>query len=414
MRVAYIAPYQGPALLRKRPIVRNLSLAGNVKVEVVSELLHRTGHEVEILSQGEVVEPRLALYRAYREPEPFHPDITVSYASALPIKFVNGFWSSWQTLDLFKKKHAERPFDVVIIYNLKQPQVLCATHAMSRLGLPVVVEYEDDAFVDLGGRAEQGFRSRLHLRSAKKVLDSASACLGVSPLLLSRMPDDIPKMLLRGVVDEAILKAADTPMASRKNWVVYSGTHYRGKGLEELIKAWKMAAPKDWELHIAGRGELTGVLEAMAAGDRRIVFHGLLNRQENARFLSSAKIGMNPHGLSQTPGNVFAFKIIEYLAAGVHCITTPMGALEPELEKGITYMADNSPETIAKTLTEVIASRGFERLAAQSAQDIYGPEAIARSLDRLLKEVMKNTDARRVPPLRVPRNGSIQVAPEGK
>ena len=113
-----------------------------------------------------------------------------------------------------------------------------------------------------------------------------------------------------------------------------------------------------------------------------------MDRKENARFLSEAQIGINPHELSDTPGNVFAFKIIEYLAAGAHVITTPMGTLEPEFERGITYMSDNRPETIAATLQRVIGDRLFERTAAKAAEDVYGPAAVANSLNKLLNEVV--------------------------
>jgi hypothetical protein len=373
----------------------NIALGGNVKIELVSELLHRGGHDVEVLSQGEVVDRRLRLYPGFQEVKKFHPEIPVFYASALPIKFVNGFWSSWRTLRLFRERHAASPFDVAIIYNLKQPQVFCASHAMIRLGLPVVMEYEDDAFVDLGGKVELGFRSKLYLKFARDVLKGAAGCLGVSPHLLSQMPDSIPKMLLRGVVDEDILRVSNRPMTVRKNWVVYSGTHYRSKGLVPLITAWKTLNLPGWELHIAGHGELTSVLEQMAKNNKSIVFHGLLSRQEYARFLGEAKIGINPHDVSETPGNVFAFKIIEYIAAGAHCITTPMGELEPEIEAGISYMPDNLPATIASILQRVIEKRGYERLAVRATQTAYGPDAVARSLDRLLGQIMAAKQASR-------------------
>ena len=101
------------------------------------------------------------------------------------------------------------------------------------------------------------------------------------------------------------------------------------------------------------------------------MFHGLVSRQELVRLICSAKICINPHVVSQTPGNVFAFKIIEYLAAGAHVITTPMGALEQEIEVGITYMPDNKAETIAATLKQVIQVRCYERTAAQAALQTY-------------------------------------------
>jgi glycosyltransferase involved in cell wall biosynthesis len=185
-------------------------------------------------------------------------------------------------------------------------------------------------------------------------------------------------------VDQRILEAARVATEERKPWVVYSGTFFKDKGLKQLVTAWRILKLKGWELHLAGQGELATTLQKMAEGDSSIVFHGLLDRAANARLLSLARIGINPHDLSLTPGNVFAFKIIEYLAAGAHCITTPMGALEESLEAGLTYMPDNRPETIATTLRLVVETQEYQRLAATAAQNTYGPEAVARNLDQLL------------------------------
>jgi glycosyltransferase involved in cell wall biosynthesis len=191
-------------------------------------------------------------------------------------------------------------------------------------------------------------------------------------------------MLLRGVVSNEILTHERQPMRERKNWVAYSGTLTGSKGLVPLIEAWKVAAISGWELHIAGDGQSARDLRRLAEGSSSIV---LLDRKQNAQLLGDARIGINPHDVSKTPGNVFAFKIIEYLAAGAHVISTPMGVLEPEIERGITYMTDNAPDTIAATLKRVIAERLFERTADQAAQRAYGPTTVARALNDLLTEV---------------------------
>jgi glycosyltransferase involved in cell wall biosynthesis len=364
-----------------------LALAGNLKVELIAELLRRRGHDVDVISQGDVVVSHFAFYRAFSEAAPGDSDITVKYASALPIKFLNGIWSATRTLSLFKRMHRAKPYDVAIVYNLMRPQVVCADYAMRR-GLPVVFEYEDDAFVDLGGRNRQGMRAKFYLAEAKQVLNSVSACIGVSPHLLSKVSASIPQMLLRGVVHDDIVKVSSHSTASRPNRVVYSGTHGPGKGLEQLIDAWKNLSCGDWQLHIAGRGSLTPKLESMAHGNSSIVFHGVLDRTANARLLGSARIAINPHDVSETPGNVFAFKIIEYLAAGAHCVTTPMGPLESAIERGITYMGDNSPMTIQSTLKRVIDEGLYERLAIEAAQAAYGSDSVSHSLDDLLHSVV--------------------------
>jgi glycosyltransferase involved in cell wall biosynthesis len=159
-----------------------------------------------------------------------------------------------------------------------------------------------------------------------------------------------------------------------------------------LIAAWRSERIADWELHITGHGALTNSLRQMAENVPGVIFHGLVSRQKLVELMCSARICINPHAVSQTPGNVFAFKIIEYLAAGAHCVTTPMGTfLEPDIEAGITYMPDNLPETIAATLKKVIEDRQYEHLATEAVQKAYRPEAVSTSLDQFLKQALKGT-----------------------
>src|SRR5262245_9164462 len=126
MRIAYIAPYQGPSVLRQRPIVVNRSLATTTKVELVTSLLRSNGHDVEVLSQGEVIENSFQFYPGFAEKELFDPSVPVFYSSAWPIKRMNDFWSCFRLKQLFKARHRAMPFDLVIAWNLKQPQIFCA------------------------------------------------------------------------------------------------------------------------------------------------------------------------------------------------------------------------------------------------------------------------------------------------
>jgi len=389
MRIAYIAPYKGPTLAERRPVVNNLSLANTIKIELITQLLRSRSHELDIISPGEVDDPRCRLYPAFFETKPFNPQISIHYSSALRIRFFGGLWSSVSTLRFFKKRHRIAPYDLVIIYNMKRAHITCAHYANRSLGLPVILEYEDDSFVNVVGQAAGGFLTKFHHDAATGVLGIVSGGIAVSPHLLSQFSPHIPKLLLRGVVGDDIVTKSARTNGDRKNWVLFSGTHTKSNGIDRLITAWGAAEISGWELHITGHGQLTDELKQLAAEIRGIVFHGLINRKELVELLCSAKICINPHALSKTPGNVFAFKIIEYLGAGAHVITTPMGTLEKEVESGITYMADNSAATIAATIQHVIRTGRWEHTAARSVQAMYGSAAVADSLDALLQRVVK-------------------------
>ncbi len=387
VRIAYISTYQGPSLIKRRPIIRNRSLSNTIKIELIASLLRANSHDVEVISQGEVVDYKLTFYPSFAEPERFDSKIPVYYSSVLPIRRLNGFWSNFQTLKLFKARHRAAPFDLVIILNFKGPQVTCANYALLHLGLPVVLEYEDDHFVDVVGKAEDGFLNSYRARSCKRLLTQVSGCIGVSPHLLSQLPERTPRMLLRGAVRDDVVQASEVATGARVNRILFSGTHIESNGVARLIAAWRSAPIAGWELHITGHGQLTPMLRQMAENVPGVVFHGMVTRQELVALMSSAKICINPHAVSQIPGNVFAFKIIEYLASGAHCVTTPMGTLEPELEAGMTYMPDNEPGTIAATLKRVIEDRRYEHRAAKPTQQAYGTQAVSKSLGSFLEQV---------------------------
>lgn len=388
MRIAYITTYQGPSLLEQRPVVRNRSLSNTVKIELIASFLQSTSHCVEVISQGEVVENSLKFFPPFSESKRFHADIPVHYASALPIRGVNGLWSSRRTLEIFKSRHRAHPFDLVIIFNLKEPQVECANYAIRHLRLPVILEYEDDRFVNVIGQAPGGLLFRYRERQCRRLLQQASGCIAVSPHLLSQLPVPTPKMLLRGAVGDDVIEATERSRGVKRNRVLFSGTHIESNGVAALIDAWRTAPVEGWELHITGYGALTDSLRQRAMGVPGVVFHGLVSRRELVELMSSAQICVNPQTPSLVPGNVFAFKIIEYLAAGAHCVTTPMGTVEPDLEAGMTYIPNNSPQTIAETLRRVIEDRRYERRAMEVAQATYGPQAVARSLNRFLMQVV--------------------------
>jgi glycosyltransferase involved in cell wall biosynthesis len=388
MRIAYIAPYQGPDLLKRRPIIYNRSIASDIKIELTSRLLFEKSNTVEIISQGEVVKSGIGFYPAFVETQRFHREIPVHYTSALTIRFITGFWEEMRALRLFKRLHKASPFDAVIIYNTKRAQRACANYALKSLRLPVLLDYEDDAFVGMTGEKSSGLKAAYDRQSIQRLFRRLSGCFAVSPYLLSQLPSEVPKLLVRGIVDPAIINAR--PTVAKKNWVAFAGTHSKPNGVGLLIDAWKAMKLPDWELHIAGSGEETAALKESAQGRPDIIFHGVLRGSALADFLCSSKICVSPNETSSTPGHIFPCKIIDYMAAGAHVIAVRMGPLEKELENGLTYIPSNKPQVIAEAMQQVIQERRWERseILANLVCDKYGAPAVADALVILLQQAL--------------------------
>jgi hypothetical protein len=121
------------------------------------------------------------------------------------------------------------PFDVIIIFNFKPPQVASALYAVRRR-IPLILEYEDDAFGSVAGESEAGLVTRYHHRAYRRVLAAVSGCIAVPPYLLSQVPSRVPTLLLRGVVGDDVLAASKRLRASKKDIVLFAGTHTRWNG----------------------------------------------------------------------------------------------------------------------------------------------------------------------------------------
>ena len=126
-------------------------------------------------------------------------------------------------------RHRVAPFDVIIIFNFKPPQVASALYAVRRR-IPLILEYEDDAFGSVAGESEAGLVTRYHHRAYRRVLAAVSGCIAVPPYLLSQVPSRVPTLLLRGVVGDDVLAASKRLRASKKDIVLFAGTHTRWNG----------------------------------------------------------------------------------------------------------------------------------------------------------------------------------------
>lgn len=381
MRIAYIAGYQGSGLITQRAI-RNRALATSTKVELIAQMLYSCGHEIEILSHGIVAEGKNRYYPMFIEPDLFNPDIPIYYSAALDIKRLNNIFARISTFHLLKKRNEQNPYDIIIIYNANPLEIKCAQYAMHRMRKPVILEYEDDSFLNISGATNTKLmKQRL---KAQPFFENLSGCFAVSPHLLNQVPCEIPSLVLRGVVGDDLLELSSQTKTNKKNWVLFAGTHTKSKGIEELIKAWHTIDLPGWELHITGQGILTEKLKKIAGDSRSIIFHGLVRREELVQFMCSAKICINSHEISKNPGNVFAFKIIEYLAAGSHVITVPMGTFEIESEHGVTYISDNDPQTIALGIINVIKNKRYYNNSMEYINETYNTCVVSKSLNELI------------------------------
>jgi len=149
--------------------------------------------------------------------------------------------------------------------------------------------------------------------------------LGVQPLMLRNCVDPVVADCAAGGLRERLGLSCGEPL------VVYAGQLQRGRGLENLLRAWA-GLPGEWYLALIGRGVLEGELRnlALRAGLANIYFLPPVKAWELPGFICGASLGValiEDTDLSKRCS--LPNKLLEYIAAGVPVLASDL----PEIRR---------------------------------------------------------------------------------
>lgn len=175
--------------------------------------------------------------------------------------------------------------------------------------------------------------------------------------------------------------------------ILFLGWVIPGKGVSELMSAWKMAARRGWELIVAGPGDTAYRDEAikLSGGDVRVRFLGPVSQPEGWKLMQQADVFVLP---SYTEG--FPNVILEAMAAGKAIVATPVGAIPEMLDAagstpcGVIVDAKDA-QGLAAALSRLMCDSALrDRLGTQARAKVersYNLEAVFNSLLGLWREV---------------------------
>lgn len=371
IRVAYIAPYVGPAARRSHFHNRILSLGGTTKIEALATSLADSGADVELLSLG-VINRTHHIVRPPDELLPGeHHHSNVRYAPWLDFSGMANVLVHTRVRSLLRHCFSKGPVHVALVYNIS-PGTLAAARLLREKGVPVVLEYEDSVRLPHSFRSRSRWHSRLlSLRDyfgmrhrLQEFQKSLAGVITVAPGLAEEFPN-LPSLVLPGIIPDDLSRRVLPPPRSREAdgalRVVYAGGLSRDKGVLALLDAVSLSK-NAIRLILCGSGPLAETLRSYEPSSlpsgSKIEFRGLVSRMELLQIFESADCLVNPHptlvGLSDpTSRYISPFKVIEFSASGRPVVTTPMESLPPPL-RGLLVVSENDTAlAIAKSLDYV-------------------------------------------------------------
>lgn len=280
---------------------------------------------------------------------------------------------------------------------------LPAIFAGHRRGVPVVYEVRalwEDGAVDHGTTTEGSLRYRVSraletfaLRRADHV---TTICEGLRREIVSRGIPAQGVTVIPNAVDTESFRSGSTPDAglraqlglAQATVLGFAGSFYGYEGLDHLIEALALLAPKHPSLKVLllGGGPQQATLEALVKernlGDR-VVFTGRVPQREVQRYYDLVDLLVYPRKPIRLTELVTPLKPLEAMAQGRILIASDVGGhreLVRDGETGFLFPAGDVP-ALAATIERVLARRDdWDRIRAQGRRFVESERTWARSI----------------------------------
>ena len=188
------------------------------------------------------------------------------------------------------------------------------------------------------------------------------------------------------VVPWGVSRAFDQTTSARSsiNTILYLGRLHVSKGIDVLLKAWRMISPSQpATLVIAGDGEMRPNVEDAARNDDSITYLGLVDREQVPYLVGSATAVVIPSMVPETMG----LTGIESLMAGTPIIVSGRGALRDLVGAGAAEFDVDDVYSLVSTLNRLFNDRSYRQgmnagLAARDLR-IYETGSMSASIASL-------------------------------
>lgn len=251
----------------------------------------------------------------------------------------------------------------VVIYSLHMPYVIAGLLAKFVFQRRVYIIVPDLPIYMRTGYGGNRLLSILKIIDSK-ILGFASSFFDGACFICAAMQKEFPALSVNSVVIDGIVDGttiAHIPErtvdnAANAKIVLYTGLLAESYGVKLLIKAIDLL-PSNFEIWIAGSGELVNYIKEAEIRNARVKYLGLLTAAELSTIYSQTSLLINPRLLHE-PFVAFSFpsKLLEYLTTGIPVLTSNLPSIQGDLVPFLNFIHDVSVQGIAAAIQSTCSS----------------------------------------------------------
>jgi len=224
-------------------------------------------------------------------------------------------------------------------------------------------------------------------RRAEKVVVPSEG-LKADLMALHHLPADKVAVVYHGVEDRHMALYEKKKVGATVRAVFVGRLHFR-KGIADVLRAFVQRPDIDIEFWIAGDGPDRAVMEAVAAGDRRVKLLGVVNRDQLDELLTQTSIFVFP-----TYYEGFGLALIEAMASGHAVVSYDIPVVREVLgDTGVLVAPGNAAglvEQVARLARAPARIKDHAERAHLRARQFSWDDAV-EALDRVIVEAASPT-----------------------
>lgn len=394
MKIAYNAHYVGKEFV-KRYSPHNYSVAGTLKVQSITRSLLKQGHQVTIYSSG--INEVGRIIPAFEEIEHYpEGDLVIKYCKIYSYHRMGPITElilAWKMLRETRKIN----YDAYIYYNINKGTILQFPifNKMIR-----ILDYEDNVFNKAleGGEAKLLWLKRyFYNKLIARTEGMFAVCQGMMSMPIQH------KVLVPGIINDEVCES----VSSRRNklkegepvhLIIMGGMGY-DKGTDILIQSLeyvKYPCVLDFYSNLNVYEPALKYLERLPKchqvnfkgykPHRELI--GILDKEADILLCTTLSLGLPP----QSAG--FPSKMLEYCATGRPVVSGELSKLDEDFNEHVTYFTEETPQSIAKAITEVIVNYDEKVSKALELQEMvmarYTIEGTSNRINNMLKALVND------------------------
>lgn len=163
-----------------------------------------------------------------------------------------------------------------------------------------------------------------------------------------------PSIVIEGISTDLFENIPNFSKDNQVKTILYSGGLVEKYGIRDLINAFERLDDNNCRLVICGSGEAESFIREAQNKDKRIIFKGLINREEVLEIQKNSYILINPRKNNEEYTKYsFPSKLLEYLSSGTPVISYKLDGIPKEYYPHF-YEVKETEDGLFETLKEVL------------------------------------------------------------